>query len=324
MRVLSPSSPWQKPRCIRLVLHPVWRRCSSVTNAPICSLVAPCQPGAAPISVQRGVLPRAASSWRRIAAGPSNNNSTGHLGRPQAVRRRGSKDGRRGGRVRAVRHHSTRSITDAAIADADRRGMRGNGARLLAAERRRAGEPGADATVRRRAAAGGPRRRPRAGRRRGAARRRPLHGDLEHARSDGLGGFPALPARAAGRRPVPSHPHPGGVRARGELRAHAGDRLAPQPVGFVRRVSGGGRQGARGGALLPVQSRRRAYPHHLHHLHRHEAGRALGHPGPLRGRVGRSAGRSPRRLRCRRGAGGRDLLRRARRRDRRRGPGRRP
>ena len=35
------------------------RRCSSVTNAPVCSRVAPCQPSAARVSVPRGVSPRA-------------------------------------------------------------------------------------------------------------------------------------------------------------------------------------------------------------------------------------------------------------------------
>ncbi len=41
-------------RCI-----PPERRCSSVSYGPICSLVAPCQSGASPLSVRRGVSPRA-------------------------------------------------------------------------------------------------------------------------------------------------------------------------------------------------------------------------------------------------------------------------
>ena len=55
-----PSSPWQKAplhstgdasRLTALFLGRIW---------PICSLVTPCQPGASPVSVRRGVSPRAA------------------------------------------------------------------------------------------------------------------------------------------------------------------------------------------------------------------------------------------------------------------------
>ena len=61
----STSSPWQKAplhstgdasRLTALFLGRIW---------PICSLVTPCQPGASPVSVRRGVSPRAASRPRR-------------------------------------------------------------------------------------------------------------------------------------------------------------------------------------------------------------------------------------------------------------------
>ena len=60
MRGGSTSSPWRNSGCIRVAIHRVWLRCSSLTYALICSFVAPCQPGASPLSVQRRVPPRAA------------------------------------------------------------------------------------------------------------------------------------------------------------------------------------------------------------------------------------------------------------------------
>ena len=63
---LSLSSPWQKAplhstgdasRLTALFLGRIW---------PICSLVTPCQPGASPVSVRRGVSPRAVRSpWQK-------------------------------------------------------------------------------------------------------------------------------------------------------------------------------------------------------------------------------------------------------------------
>ena len=42
---------------IWLAMHPAWRRCSSLKYCPICSVVAPCQPGASP-GHDPGAVPR--------------------------------------------------------------------------------------------------------------------------------------------------------------------------------------------------------------------------------------------------------------------------
>ena len=57
-RATMPRSPWQKPRCIRAAMHPPWTALLLGRICPIGSLVAPCQPGASPLSVLRGVSPR--------------------------------------------------------------------------------------------------------------------------------------------------------------------------------------------------------------------------------------------------------------------------
>ena len=61
------SSPWQKPRCIRPAMHPAWTALLVGCICPIYALLAPCQPGACPVSVRRGVSPRAASNVLFIA-----------------------------------------------------------------------------------------------------------------------------------------------------------------------------------------------------------------------------------------------------------------
>ena len=114
-RIPYRSSPWRKPPCIRPAVHPGWSApaaartgpvramaglaealakadCSSVANAPICSLVAPCRPGASPFSVRRGVSPRAASRnqapSRRPRSGrlPANSTARSTLAGPALAR----------------------------------------------------------------------------------------------------------------------------------------------------------------------------------------------------------------------------------------------
>ena len=53
-------SPWRNNGCMRAAMHPVWRRCPSLTYARHARFVAPCQSGASPLSVGRRVPPRAA------------------------------------------------------------------------------------------------------------------------------------------------------------------------------------------------------------------------------------------------------------------------
>ena len=74
-RFIALNSPWQKAplhstgdasRLTALFLGRIW---------PICSLVTPCQPGASPVSVRRGVSPRAAKFPGIRLAGDSSTNT---------------------------------------------------------------------------------------------------------------------------------------------------------------------------------------------------------------------------------------------------------
>jgi hypothetical protein len=52
-RVSGLNSPWRNSICIRAALHPAWLRCSFLKYSPVFSVVAPCHPGASPLSVRR-------------------------------------------------------------------------------------------------------------------------------------------------------------------------------------------------------------------------------------------------------------------------------
>jgi len=49
---MNPSHKWAG---IRPAMHPAWRRCSSLEYGPVFAVVAPCQPGASPVSVRRPI-----------------------------------------------------------------------------------------------------------------------------------------------------------------------------------------------------------------------------------------------------------------------------
>ena len=90
--IMRANSPWQKAplhstgdasRLTALFLGRIW---------PICSSSPPCQPGASPVSVRRGVSPRAAKRARRAKAG----HSQGGPGAPTTELRRTGRPSRVG------------------------------------------------------------------------------------------------------------------------------------------------------------------------------------------------------------------------------------
>ena len=74
-------------------MHPASLCCSSVTCSPACSLVAPREPGASPVSVPRGLSPRTPSApkrlrWLGVSAHPLRPGSLGRITSLRCVLRR--------------------------------------------------------------------------------------------------------------------------------------------------------------------------------------------------------------------------------------------